>query len=1065
MPNQTLPFFVDPKNIVDAVSEKTYRLGLNLFNSNCVLECDIFPDQIVASVEAQDSELPHLVKIELNEDTGLATSMSCYCNEYEEVFCCHAVAVLLHCSDQYQDELEQYTAQQLQETALLDRIKKGQKEVNVEAVNTVSDYGEWRASSIVSATHRQVAYTVTIRSLTERQNTCTCPDWRNNQLGTCKHVEAVLHEIRRKNNNQLPAIASAKPYIYRGWEGREPVLKLQRTAAMPAELLPVLERFFDKAGHFTGQLPEAFYELQSQLYDSPEIDIGSDAVSHVQTLQNRLNHALRKREIQEQIQLNGERIAGVNAKLFPYQVEGVAFLASNGRALLADDMGLGKTLQSITAAFWLHRYANVQKVLIICPASLKGQWAREIEKFTGMQSQIVQGNAHKRLQQYRNNALFVIMNYETAIPDLEAINTMVAPDLIILDEAQRLKNWRTKIASCVKLISSKYAFVLTGTPLENKLEELYSVMQIVDPEYLGPLWRFMADFHVTDEKGKVLAYRNLSELRNSIAPVMLRRNRSIVSKQLPAMTKIRIDVPMTNQQIGMHEEAMNAAGRLAEIAKSRPLTPTERNRLMSGLQRARMACNAAGLVDKESKGAPKLEELRRLFTEICIDSGEKVVVFSCWKLMTTMIEQLTKEMKLGSVHLHGGVPSARRGELMQTFHEDDSVSVFIATDAGSTGLNLQCATTLINVDVPWTPAIIEQRNARIHRLGQSKNVRIISLISNNSYEQRVLALVNSKQDLFNSTIIGDSENDVIAVGGKGLSSLIGHLQQESQQPETGLQTTDEMPEADTALIDTALIESETPIVAQASFEINPETAIVEPERAIAEPKYDNGVEQIIVALEKQFANRIERINARKDQVIVVLDQINDEDEIFVENLADAPHGAEIPVALIEQRSMRQLQKLSPENWQENSKESEQKSALKPEYLQAEQSAEQNSEQNKNQNADSHPHRTQTNPWHSIAADKLQTARLLHQQVLSGAMDMLSASACAKISALVNANEQITPENASLALYTNEQLLELLTLDQVATLTKVFNLSRINSEVPAALTATLLDEFQAIADTF
>lgn len=151
-----------------------------------MLECDIFPEQIIASVEAKNAELPHLVKIELNEDTGLVKAMSCYCNEYEEVFCCHAVAVLLHCSDQYQDEPEQHTAQQLQETALLDHIKKGQKEVNVEPAKNVRDYGQWHASSIVSANHRQVAYMVTVRSLTERKNTCTCPDWRNNQLGSCR---------------------------------------------------------------------------------------------------------------------------------------------------------------------------------------------------------------------------------------------------------------------------------------------------------------------------------------------------------------------------------------------------------------------------------------------------------------------------------------------------------------------------------------------------------------------------------------------------------------------------------------------------------------------------------------------------------------------------------------------------------------------------------------------------------------------------------------------------------------------------------------------------------------
>ena len=930
----------------------------------------------------------------------------------------------MQCSDQHQQEQKQGELQ-LQETALLDRIKKGKKEVNVYSLETVENYGEWRASSIVSATHRNTEYRVQIRSLSKQQNFCSCPDWHNNQLGTCKHIEAVLHEIQRRNKTGKSS-AQPLPFIYRGWEGRNPVIKLQRTDKISEELSDLLANFFDSAGRFTGQLPEDFYALQTRLYDKPGILLGEDAVAHAQSIQEKQNHALRKREIEEQIRFNGDRIPGINASLFPYQVEGVAFLASNGRALLADDMGLGKTLQSITAAWWLHRNANVEKVLIICPASLKSQWGREINKFTGLDSQIIQGNAEKRLAQYRTQTLFVIMNYETVIADLEAINTVVAPDLIILDEAQRLKNWRTKIASSIKLIASKYAFVLTGTPLENKLEELYSVMQIVDPNYLGPLWRFMADFHITDDKGKVLAYRNISELRSIIAPIMLRRNRAIVSKQLPTMSKFQIDVGMTNIQRDYHDAAMSAAGNLANIAAKRPLTPSESNRLMAALQQARMACNAAGLIDKESKGAPKLEELRRLFTEICLDGGDKVVVFSQWRLMTDMIETLAKDMQLGFVHLHGGVPSAKRGDMMKAFHEDDRTAIFIATDAGSTGLNLQCATTLINVDVPWTPAIIEQRNARIHRLGQTRNVRIISLISDNSYEQRVLQLVNSKQDLFNSAIVGDSENDVITVGGKGLSSLISELQADkmpaSQISEPSVESCDDeapMPgeEQGTSAQDLPVTPEQAPAEA-------PVTSAWLPDELTGEPQ----LEQLLVAVERQFAQRIDSIKAQQNQIIVVLDNITDADETFADQLQ-----SDIPIVLLDPRSMRQLRKLNTDGWPSVSD-----SAL--------------------QRADKQTEK-QRSPWYQIANDKFQAAKLLNQQGVAGVLDLLSAAICAKISAIAEIKELITVDTASLELYTNTTLLEALSAQETECFIKVFNLSRLNTLIPTSLIDTLLTELE------
>ncbi len=242
---------------------------------------------------------------------------------------------------------------------------------------------------------------------------------------------------------------------------------------------------------------------------APTSHLGDDALDFARHLAARAAHRLRADEIRGRILATGGRLPGVRTTLYPYQVEGVAFLAGTGRALLADDMGLGKTLQAIAAAAWLRQHEGVRRVLIICPASLKHQWAREIERFTGLETQIIQGPAAERGVQYRSDAAFLIVNYELVLRDLAVLNETLCPDLVILDEAQRIKNWRTRIASAVKRIPSRYAFVLTGTPLENRLEDLYSLMQVVDPQVLGPLWRYLVDFHVTDDRGKVLGYRNL----------------------------------------------------------------------------------------------------------------------------------------------------------------------------------------------------------------------------------------------------------------------------------------------------------------------------------------------------------------------------------------------------------------------------------------------------------------------------------------------------------------------------------------------------------------------------
>ena len=201
----------------------------------------------------------------------------------------------------------------------------------------------------------------------------------------------------------------------------------------------------------------------------------------------------------------------------------------------------------------------------------------------------------------------------------------------------------------------------------------------------------------------------------------------------------------------------------------------EQHRLLGALQQARMACDAAGLVDKETVGSPKLDELEGLLDELCVESGLKAVVFSQWEQMTRMVEERVRRMGLGSVRLHGGVPTDRRGELIDRFNQDAACQVFISTDAGGVGLNLQAASVLINLDIPWNPAILDQRIARIHRLGQTERVQILLLVAADSYEGRVLELVQGKRNLFDNVVDADATEDVVGVSRKLVEILTADL--------------------------------------------------------------------------------------------------------------------------------------------------------------------------------------------------------------------------------------------------------------------------------------------------
>ncbi|MCF8016641.1 MAG: DEAD/DEAH box helicase family protein, partial [Chromatiaceae bacterium] len=700
---------------------------------------------------------------------GTRLLAGCQCDGCDDgAFCVHAIAALFaYAKGQGQSPSDPALLADAQRSALEERLAKARAEVHVEPLSDstkAAGYGLWRAHSLQSATHFSSDYRVHIRAFDRRANYCTCPDFATNELGTCKHVEAVLHRLRKRRDfKRIAKLPPPRSAVFLDWEGAQaPTIRLHRGAETATDLLPLLQEHFDADGRFRLRLPDDFLRFADQAAEPGDLEIGDDALGYARRLAEDAARAVRAAEIGERIRDSGGRLPGVQAKLYPYQTDGVAFLAGRGRALLADDMGLGKTLQAIAAAYWLHRNDGVERVLVVCPASLKLQWAREIQRFTDVDVQVVQGPVAARGVQYRKGRGFYVVNYELVMRDLSIINADLRPDLLILDEAQRIKNWRTKIASAVKQIGSRYAFVLTGTPLENRLEDLYSLLQVIDPRVLGPLWRYLVDFHITDDRGKVLGYRNLSELRRRLAPVMLRRDRSLVRDQLPERILTRVDVPMSELQQEIHDDAINAAAILAQIMKRRPLTPSEQNRMMAALQRARMACNAAALVDPElaqkrhGSSAPKLDELETLLDEVCRLAGLKVVVFSQWAVMTELVEQRVRAMKLGSVRLHGGVPTANRGVLMDRFRDDDAIQVFISTDAGGVGLNLQNAAVLINLDIPWNPAVLEQRIARVHRLGQRQKVQAILLVAPDSYEERVLGLVQGKRELFDNVVHADA---------------------------------------------------------------------------------------------------------------------------------------------------------------------------------------------------------------------------------------------------------------------------------------------------------------------
>ena len=638
-------------------------------------------------------------------------------------------------------------------------------------------------------------YRVEIRSLVELINSCDCPDHRINGLGTCKHIEAALHQLqyRRKRPFQ-DAATRGSPYFEIFLDRRDQQIRISRPKGSKrrSKARDLLSPYFSNANTLAGEPLDKLPAMQRAINASGaairrKIRVSGELNPWLETLDRREQQHRSRQHFETQVATENMSLDLVKHKLYSYQQEGMLHLAFTGRALLADEMGLGKTVQAIAACELLRRTRNIRRVLVISPASLKGEWEEQIAKFSDLPSHIIQGPRAKRLRQYEKPAFFSLANYEQIRPDVEEINTTLAPDVIILDEAQRIKNWRTKTATSIKRLKSPYAFVLTGTPVENRIDEIYSIAQFLDPHIFGPLFRFNRDFYQLDEKGRAIGYKNLNQLHERLQPIMLRRRKEEVEGELPGRTINTYFVPMHKEQVLRYGEYEARVARIAAMAKTRPLKKEEMERLQQYLACMRMLCDTPYILDQDCRISPKLKELGNILQEIMEDGDHKIIIFSEWERMLQLVREQADEMTLGYAWHTGKVPQPQRRVEIRRFKNDPECRLFLSTDSGSVGLNLQAADVVINLDMPWNPARLEQRIARAWRKHQKRPVQVINLVSEHSIEHRMLSLLEQKRSLAEGVVDGTGNNEMALPSGRAaflerLDSLVADEAKESLTP-------------------------------------------------------------------------------------------------------------------------------------------------------------------------------------------------------------------------------------------------------------------------------------------
>ncbi len=459
----------------------------------------------------------------------------------------------------------------------------------------------------------------------------------------------------------------------------------------------------------------------------------------------------------------------------PYQRAGIRYLQMALRkfkgALLADDMGLGKTFQALSVVV----LSSCKSVLVLTKASGKYVWVEEIEKhYPEMSYVVIDGDEEERREQWSRDVRIYITNYELIIPrrrqdedgEWEHIPTpedgarLRKWDLVIPDEITKLKNYTTQTAKTVKRLSRIYSLGLSGAPIENRLDDLHSIMDFVMPGLLGPGWLFHQEHSILNRYGGVVGYRGIEGVRARISPHYLRRTKDKVLKDLPPKTYTDVWFDMNHGEWAVYEAIIK---QIREAIKENPKLKAAN--ILTEILRLKQCVDDTRLLGETGIASSKVEALRDILEA---SEGHKVVAFTQFAEWATLLGE-----EFDAPVLRGSVSAKARAAMISKFQQDDS-PLLICTEAGAYSITLTAADIIIHLDQPWNPAVLRQREDRLHRLGQKGNVQVVSLVARRTVDELVRKIIHRKLSLIREVFHEDSEDVVVSsVTRADLISLLG----------------------------------------------------------------------------------------------------------------------------------------------------------------------------------------------------------------------------------------------------------------------------------------------------
>lgn len=460
-----------------------------------------------------------------------------------------------------------------------------------------------------------------------------------------------------------------------------------------------------------------------------------------------------KDRIEQADKLNPEVPATLEATLRPYQLDGYQWMMRLGTwgagACLADDMGLGKTIQTIA---FLLAHAQEGAALVVAPASVVPNWRNELNRFAPSLNVYILSEYYDRyhLIQDAPPGDVIIATYGILMPEHDSLihkkwNTAV------LDEAHNIKNRGTKTSGVCMQLQAEHRLILTGTPVQNHLGELWNLFQFINPGLLGSYEHFSQKFIIPIENMQDTDRQQ--QLQALVAPFMLRRTKQAVAKELPEKTEITLDVELSEEEMAFYEVIRREAEQKVK-EEGEQLTIS----VLAELTRLRRTACTAELIDPSwIHGSSKINAFLELVQNI-IESGNSVLVFSQFTSFLSIVARALDENHLPYLYLDGSVTMKQREQLVADFQKGKRPIFLISLKAGGVGLNLTAANYVIHLDPWWNPAIEQQATDRAYRIGQTQAVTVYHLISHHTIEEKILRLHESKRSLSDSILEGADQN-------------------------------------------------------------------------------------------------------------------------------------------------------------------------------------------------------------------------------------------------------------------------------------------------------------------